>query len=70
MKRYGILNDNDEGDTVGNQSNAAPTHYQSSRGRRGNRSTHKQRRIRTQMNKRSRSKLKNDLIKEENEDGN
>jgi len=63
MKTFGTLNDRDEGDVVANCRNAAKTSMVGN-GHSCLRSTKQKRRIRTQMNKMTRTHLKRNLKKE------
>jgi len=67
MKLYGVLNDRDEGDILANCVNATKTSNVGT-GHSCLRSTKQKRRIRTQMNKSKRAKLKAQLLKELRQD--
>ncbi len=60
MKRYGIQNDIDDGDTLANCMNARKSSLQRTDGK----GALRKRQLRTMMNKRKRQALKNELKKE------
>jgi hypothetical protein len=64
MKRYGIQNDTDDGDTVANCINARKSSTQRADGKGPLRSSKRKHQLRTMMNKRARTKLKVELDKE------
>lgn len=64
MKRYGIQNDIDDGDTVANCVNARKSSAHRSDGKGALRSSKRKRQLRTQMKKRKRASLKEELRNE------
>lgn len=64
MKTYGIQNDTDEGDTLANCMNARKSSVHRNDGKGALRNSKQKRHLRTIMNKRKRSTLKNELQKE------
>ncbi len=64
MKKYGIPNDTDDGDTLANCMNARKSSTQRKDGKGALRSSKQKRRLRTMMNKRKRRELKDELRKE------
>jgi hypothetical protein len=64
MKRYGIQNDTDDGDTLANCVNARKSSTQRSDGKGALRNSKRKRQLRTMMNKRKRQTLKTELLKE------
>ena len=63
MKRYGIQNDIDDGDTLANCMNARKSSLQRTDGKGALRKSKRKRQLRTMMNKRKRQALKNELKK-------
>ena len=64
MKKYGIQNDIDDGDTLSNCMNARKSSIHRSDGKGALRNSKRKRQLRTMMNKRKRQTLKNELYKE------
>ena len=64
MKRYGIQNDIDDGDTLANCVNARKSSIHRSDGKGALRNSKRKRQLRTIMNKRKRAALKYELRKE------
>lgn len=64
MKRYGIQNDTDDGDTLANCINARKSSIHRPDGKGALRSSKRKRALRTMMNKRKRAQLKKELNKE------
>ena len=64
MKRYGIQNDTDDGDTLANCMNARKSSIHRSDGKGALRNSKRKRLLRTMMNKRKRATLKDELRKE------
>ena len=64
MKRYGLQNDIDDGDTLANCVNARKSSTHRSDGKGALRSSKRKRQLRTLMNKRARQALKKELNKE------
>lgn len=67
MKRYGIQNDTDDGDTLANCTNARKSSIHRTDGKGALRSSKQKRRLRTMMKKRRRQSLKKDLINKLND---
>lgn len=61
MKRYGIQNDLDDGDTLANCINARKSSIHRTDGKGALRNSKRKRRLRTMMNKRKRQELKKDI---------
>jgi len=64
MKRYGIQNDIDDGDTLANCINARKSSVHRSDGKGALRNSKRKRQLRTQMKKRKRASLKEELRNE------
>lgn len=64
MKRYGIQNDVDDGDTLSNCLNAVKSSAHRSDGKGALRKSKRKKQLRTMMNKRKRQSLKDELRKE------
>jgi len=61
MKRYGIQNDTDDGDTLANCMNARKSSVHRSDGKGALRKSKRKRQLRTMMNKRKRATLKDEF---------
>lgn len=64
MKRYGIQNETDDGDTVANCINARKSSVHRSDGKGALRNSKQKRQLRTMMNRRKRQILKHELREE------
>ena len=64
MKRYGIQNYTDDGDTLANCINARKSSIHRNDGKGALRNSKRKRQLRTMMNKRKRAALKDELCKE------